>query len=164
MPTCTAPRVQLGGVSAHGRHHARTKRLEASWYEIRKPRSGGPFAIITMRILPCSGRHRRSLGLIGRVLIPEVRHRVVRRGSSVARRTAGDGTGHPNTHVSAQMNALVAARLWPTVFRLPAYAPEFNPVEEVWAHEEDPCQPRSTHRRRARLVKNRPNGCSTGPA
>jgi DDE superfamily endonuclease len=39
-----------------------------------------------------------------------------------------------NTHTSAVMADLVAARDWLTVFRLPAYAPELNPVEPVWAH------------------------------
>jgi transposase len=39
-----------------------------------------------------------------------------------------------NTHVSGVMAGLIAARDWLTVFRLPAYASEFNPVESVWAH------------------------------
>ena len=39
-----------------------------------------------------------------------------------------------NTHVSAAMTALVAARPWLTVFQLPPYAHELNPVEPVWAH------------------------------
>jgi hypothetical protein len=34
-----------------------------------------------------------------------------------------------NTHVSRVMRELVAARDWLTVFQLPAYAPELNPVE-----------------------------------
>jgi DDE superfamily endonuclease len=38
-----------------------------------------------------------------------------------------------NTHVSAAMKQLAAARPWLTVFLLPAYAPELNPVEGVWA-------------------------------
>jgi putative transposase len=29
---------------------------------------------------------------------------------------------------------LIAARDWLTVYRLPAYAPELNPVEPVWSH------------------------------
>jgi transposase len=29
---------------------------------------------------------------------------------------------------------LIAARDWLTVFRLPPYAPELNPVEPVWSH------------------------------
>jgi hypothetical protein len=39
-----------------------------------------------------------------------------------------------NTHVSRAMAELVAARDWLTVFQLPAYAPELNPVEPVWSH------------------------------
>ncbi|MFF0110999.1 transposase [Streptomyces hirsutus] len=38
------------------------------------------------------------------------------------------------THISKTMRQLVAARPWLTVFLLPAYAPELNPVEGVWAH------------------------------
>ncbi|MFV5997738.1 transposase [Streptomyces sp. NPDC056231] len=38
-----------------------------------------------------------------------------------------------NTHVSRAMRDLVAARLWLTVYQLPPYAPELNPVEGVWA-------------------------------
>jgi hypothetical protein len=39
-----------------------------------------------------------------------------------------------NTHVSAAMGELVAARDWLTVCRLPPYAHELNPVELVWSH------------------------------
>ena len=39
-----------------------------------------------------------------------------------------------NTHVSAAMAEIVAARPWLTVFRLPPYAHELNPVEPVWSH------------------------------
>jgi len=38
-----------------------------------------------------------------------------------------------NTHKSARMRELVASRDWLTVFQLPAYAPELNPVEGVWS-------------------------------
>jgi transposase len=38
-----------------------------------------------------------------------------------------------NTHVSAAMAELVAARNWLTVFQLPPYAHELNPVELVWS-------------------------------
>ena len=38
-----------------------------------------------------------------------------------------------NTHISAAMTELVAARDWLTVFQLP-YAHELNPVEPVWSH------------------------------
>jgi hypothetical protein len=39
-----------------------------------------------------------------------------------------------NTHVSAAMTELVTARPWLTVYRLPPYAHELNPVEPVWSH------------------------------
>jgi transposase len=39
-----------------------------------------------------------------------------------------------NTHVSRAMGQLVAARDWLTVFQLPPYAHELNPVEPVWSH------------------------------
>ncbi|GAA5088125.1 transposase [Thermocatellispora tengchongensis] len=39
-----------------------------------------------------------------------------------------------NTHSSAEMRRLIAAHPWLTVFYLPAYIPELNPVEGVWAH------------------------------
>ena len=32
------------------------------------------------------------------------------------------------------LHGLIAARLWLTVYQLPPYAPEFNPVEGVWSH------------------------------
>jgi hypothetical protein len=38
------------------------------------------------------------------------------------------------THVSRKMRQLIAARSWLTVFQLPAYAPELNPVEAVWSN------------------------------
>jgi transposase len=39
-----------------------------------------------------------------------------------------------NTHVSRAMTELIAARDWLTVFQLPPYAHELNPVELVWSH------------------------------
>ena len=38
-----------------------------------------------------------------------------------------------NAHVSGMMADLVAARDWLTVFRLPPYAHELNPVESIWS-------------------------------
>jgi hypothetical protein len=40
-----------------------------------------------------------------------------------------------NTHVSRAMTELIAARGWLTVFQLPPYAHELNPVELVWSHQ-----------------------------
>ncbi|MDO0929980.1 transposase [Streptomyces sp. TG1A-8] len=39
-----------------------------------------------------------------------------------------------NTHVSRVMRELIAERKWLTVFLLPAYSSDLNPVEWVWAH------------------------------
>jgi len=40
-----------------------------------------------------------------------------------------------NTHVSAVMRRFIDAHAdWLTVVRLPAYAPDLNPTEGVWAH------------------------------
>jgi putative transposase len=39
-----------------------------------------------------------------------------------------------NTHTSGAMAGLVAARDWLTVFQLPPYASELNPVEPVWSN------------------------------
>jgi hypothetical protein len=38
------------------------------------------------------------------------------------------------THVSRTMRQLIAARSGLTVYQLPAYAPELNPVEAVWSN------------------------------
>jgi putative transposase len=37
-------------------------------------------------------------------------------------------------HTDRAMRELIATRSWLTVFRLPAYAPDLNPAEGVWAH------------------------------
>ena len=39
-----------------------------------------------------------------------------------------------NTHISRAMRELIAARDWLRVYRLPAYAPELNAAEGVWAN------------------------------
>jgi DDE superfamily endonuclease len=39
-----------------------------------------------------------------------------------------------NTHTSRAMRELIAARDWLTVYRLPPYAPELDPVEPVWSN------------------------------
>jgi transposase len=38
-----------------------------------------------------------------------------------------------NTHVSKAMKRKIDARVWLTVFLLPAYAPDLNPTEGVWS-------------------------------
>jgi hypothetical protein len=44
---------------------------------------------------------------------------------------AGAGLRRLNTHVSAMKRQMIAARPWLTVFLLPPYAPDLNPV---WSH------------------------------
>ncbi len=39
-----------------------------------------------------------------------------------------------NTHLDARMRTLIDTRPWLTVFYLPTYAPDLNPVETVWSH------------------------------
>jgi putative transposase len=39
-----------------------------------------------------------------------------------------------SSHVSAAMTELIEARGWLTVYQLPPYAHELNPVEPVWSH------------------------------
>jgi hypothetical protein len=39
-----------------------------------------------------------------------------------------------NTHISGPMAELITARDWLTVYQLPPYAHELNPVEPVWSH------------------------------
>jgi putative transposase len=46
--------------------------------------------------------------------------------------TVGDAAGRPAA--PNDMKALIAARNWLTVIQLPAYPPELNPVETLWAH------------------------------
>ena len=64
-----------------------------------------------------------------------------------------------NTHVSALMRTFIEAHgEWLTVARLPAYAPELNPVEGAWANMKNSlgnlgcC---STPRQLAAIMKNR---------
>ena len=38
-----------------------------------------------------------------------------------------------NVHLRAELRAFTAAQAWLRVFRLPAYAPDLNPVEGIWS-------------------------------
>ena len=72
-----------------------------------------------------------------------------------------------NTHVSAAMAELVAARPWLTVFQLPPYAHELNLVKPVWSHLKRPLAnlTRHTIAELTALVKTPPpSGCSTAPS
>jgi putative transposase len=61
------------------------------------------------------------------------------------------------THTSTRMRALIAARPWLRVYRLPAYAPELNPTEKVWSNLKRSLAnfPARTATALARAVKNR---------
>ena len=37
-----------------------------------------------------------------------------------------------NVHLGAELRAFTGAQAWLRVFRLPAYAPDLNPVEGIW--------------------------------
>ena len=37
-----------------------------------------------------------------------------------------------NVHLGPELRAFIAAQAWLRVFRLPAYAPDLNPVEGIW--------------------------------
>jgi putative transposase len=51
-----------------------------------------------------------------------------------------------NTHISAAMRKFIAAHTdWLTVVRLPAYAPELNPTEGVWANMKNGLGNLATH-------------------
>jgi len=71
-----------------------------------------------------------------------------------------------NAHVSAAMAGLVAARPWLTVYQLPPYAHELNPVEPLWSHLKSSLANLAKRNlaQLTALVKTRLNGCSTGPA
>ncbi|GAA1358540.1 transposase [Saccharothrix algeriensis] len=69
-------------------------------------------------------------------------------------------------HISARIRPALAARDWLHVIRLPAYAPELNPVEGVWSHLKRGLAnlaPVGLNdlvpivRRRLRLIRNRPD-------
>lgn len=62
-----------------------------------------------------------------------------------------------NTHISTAMRALIAARDWLHVIRLPAYAPDLNPTEQVWSHLKRSLGNLATHGidQLAEIVKNR---------
>ncbi|MEV4475794.1 transposase [Nonomuraea salmonea] len=70
-----------------------------------------------------------------------------------------------NIHIDALMRRLIEARPWLTVFRLPAYAPELNPMESVWSHLKRSLSnlAPSTLDDLANIIPAGPNGCSTDP-
>ena len=70
-----------------------------------------------------------------------------------------------NTHISAAMNELIAARDWLTVFQLPPYAHELNPVEAgLVAPEKITGQPRQAQPRPADRAGQDPAETDAVPA
>jgi transposase len=80
-----------------------------------------------------------------------------------------------NTDLTAGMRRWIAERDWLTVFQLPPYAPDLNPVEGIWSVLRrtvlanrafaDPQDLITTVRRGLRQLQYRPNvldGCLTG--
>jgi putative transposase len=71
-----------------------------------------------------------------------------------------------NTHVSAAMRKFIDAHAeWLTVVRLPAYAPDLNPVEGVWAHVKNGLGNLAAYGvdHLAAIIRNRLKPFSTGP-
>jgi len=70
-----------------------------------------------------------------------------------------------NAHVSTQMTGLAAARDWMTVYRLPPYSRELNPVEMVWSPSSAPWPiwPNATSPSSPRWSGTGSSGCSTTP-
>jgi DDE superfamily endonuclease len=65
---------------------------------------------------------------------------------------------HLNANISGTMTELIAARDWLTVYRLPPYAHELNPMEGAWANTKNSpanLPGSSTPDQLAAIVKNR---------
>ena len=71
-----------------------------------------------------------------------------------------------NVHISDPMAALIAARDWLTVYRLPPYAHELNPVEPVWSHLKRSLANLAKRNlaQLTALIKPGSGTCNTGPA
>ncbi|MEV6734195.1 MULTISPECIES: transposase [unclassified Streptomyces] len=80
-----------------------------------------------LRTHPVGGGKRRSMGERDFIALLDGVHQLVRAPIVLV-------WDRLNTHVSRRMRDLVAERAWLTVFLLPAYSPDLNPVEGVWAH------------------------------
>ncbi|MFD3782331.1 transposase [Streptomyces sp. NPDC059985] len=80
-----------------------------------------------LRRHPAGGGARRSMGEDDFIALVDGAHQLVRAPIVLI-------WDRLNTHVSRKMQNLIARRDWLTVFLLPAYSPDLNPVEWVWAH------------------------------
>ncbi|MET8411328.1 transposase [Streptomyces sp. NPDC005195] len=80
-----------------------------------------------LRSHPAGKGARRSMGERDFIALIDGVHQLVRAPIVLVR-------DRLNTHVSRRMRALVAERAWLMVFLLPAFSPDLNPVEWLWAH------------------------------
>nr|WP_281179529.1 transposase [Nocardia inohanensis] len=81
---------------------------------------------------------------------------------------------NPTSHTALGMRAFAADADWLTVYQLPTYAPDLNPVEGIWSVLRrslantiftDPDHLTAAVRTRLRRIQHRPNlidGCLTG--
>ncbi|OIK02865.1 DDE endonuclease [Streptomyces sp. MUSC 14] len=80
-----------------------------------------------LRTHPADKGMRRSMGERDFIALIDGAHQLVKAPIVLVR-------DRLNTHVSRAMRDLIAEREWLTVFLLPPYSPDVNPVEGVWAH------------------------------
>ncbi|QKW24689.1 transposase [Kitasatospora sp. NA04385] len=80
-----------------------------------------------LRTHPAGRGQRRSMGERDFIALVDGVHHLVKAPIVLVR-------DRLNTHVSHAIRELISQRTWLTVFLLPAYAPDLNPVERVWAH------------------------------
>ncbi len=80
-----------------------------------------------LRTHPAGKGKRRSMGERDFIALIDGVHQLVKAPIVLVR-------DRLNTHVSRAMGELIAEHEWLTVFLLPAYSPDLNPVEWVWAH------------------------------
>ncbi|WP_455907607.1 IS630 family transposase [Streptomyces mirabilis] len=80
-----------------------------------------------LRTHPAGKGNRRSMGECDFIALIDGAHQLVKAPIVLV-------WDRLNTHVSRRMRQLITEREWLTVFLLPAYSPDLNPVEGVWAH------------------------------
>ncbi|MFJ3204708.1 transposase [Streptomyces sp. NPDC086989] len=74
---------------------------------------------------PAGWGKRRSMGESDFIALPNGVHQLVKA-------PLVSVWDRPNTHVSRKMRQMIDDRDWLTVFLLPTYSPDLNPVEGVW--------------------------------
>ncbi|MFF3404104.1 transposase [Streptomyces sp. NPDC002659] len=100
-----------------------------------------------LRTHPAGKSKRRSMGERDFIALIDGVHRLVRAPIVLV-------WDRLNTHVSRTMRQMIDDREWLTVFLLPAYSPDLNPVEWVWAHVKRSLAVVALHRLET-LVRNR---------